>query len=911
MVVAVALMVACAGMAAEPVTLFDFAKDAQGWTVNRYAKLLDTRPGMSAELNGVDPWFEGPAVDIPDAAAARKLRVFLDVESTATGPNRWEIFYAEQGKGYSAGQMVYLEADPQKPNRLYAMIPVLSPKMRFRIDPPGTSGTATLHALRVLPMNPLADLTFEKPEPVVAHPKPLRLVAGNVAVEHHPDRWNTMTLFVDGKKMAETNPAEWLMYHDGTNAVKVSLAEAKVRVSRPFFGAEKKNFSITATVRDAGGAEWTLKREFIPLFDNRFEIRTDVSVSKTRTVLHLPWLTLFSGVGTFGERKSQALLPGVEYLDDEPSSNEKEIRGAAANRRMVDRHKICYPMAVLAADGRWFSMKWRELDIPVSTLFDSPDRVFNSGGHVMGLWSPAVGDAREENAFELYGGVTLTGRQNYLFYTELTGGTGDTIVASLTSPYLSRGSPVKPSFDDAVRLLAAGWLDSKARDGTKFRHAVWPGNFGPQPAQDPPAYMLWLASQTKDETLKDRLTKTAQEVIASLPKDATGVDGISHVWRPTGAFVYGNLDLLVQRAAPKAKQIAERLKDGTATYRPAPDKPDYGSTLGATHCNGFTAISAEEMLAHATLTGDEDAIRAALAVLDKMTGHYAGTVPRGAQPWEMPLHTPDILASARLIRCYVLGYLLSGNEAYLEQARYWAYTGLTMVYQTSPVKGKVGDYATIGVIGATDWEAPNWIGQPVQWCGLVYCSALNDLVRHRVIDDRYSILRRAAQGITIAGLQMTFPLDDPEGRCGLLPDYWLLKTQVGEGPAINPGTLQAGLAEAYAHTRPSTIPPLYTVTRLSDGSLLHVPGEMEIYFQSLPYRRTEEGEMEIRRKNPRTPLLKITTWVEGNYRVLLTRVAKPPSSVTWNDKPIESRFIEGSKVLIVSLEGNGVLEVVK
>jgi hypothetical protein len=85
----------------------------------------------------------------------------------------------------------------------------------------------------------------------------------------------------------------------------------------------------------------------------------------------------------------------------------------------------------------------------------------------------------------------------------------------------------------------------------------------------------------------------------------------------------------------------------------------------------------------------------------------------------MPLHTPDIVASARLVRCYVLGYVLSGRQAYLEQARYWAWTGMTMLYLAPPVAGEVGLYATIGVIGATDWVAPNWIGQPVQWCGLV------------------------------------------------------------------------------------------------------------------------------------------------------------------------------------------------
>ena len=58
-----------------------------------------------------------------------------------------------------------------------------------------------------------------------------------------------------------------------------------------------------------------------------------------------------------------------------------------------------------------------------------------------------------------------------------------------------------------------------------------------------------------------------------------------------------------------------------------------------------------------------------LKLLDKQTELYADTVPRGAQTWEVPLHTPDILASAHMVKAYTLGYIISGREEYLEQAR--------------------------------------------------------------------------------------------------------------------------------------------------------------------------------------------------------------------------------------------------
>ncbi len=43
-----------------------------------------------------------------------------------------------------------------------------------------------------------------------------------------------------------------------------------------------------------------------------------VQCSQTRNVLHIPWLTLFPGLETYGSDKKQGLLAGLEYLTDEP-----------------------------------------------------------------------------------------------------------------------------------------------------------------------------------------------------------------------------------------------------------------------------------------------------------------------------------------------------------------------------------------------------------------------------------------------------------------------------------------------------------------------------------------------------------------------------------------------------------------
>ena len=869
------MLAACGVWGMEPVTLVDFGQSGHGWHCNPRAKTLPQEGAFAVELTGEDPWVEGPAVVVPGFGEAQKLA--LTLEATSETPGAFYLFYAAPGKPFTEEAAIQLMPDAQ--GKTYrGVIPVSEPRLRLRLDPPGDSGKAVLRMLRAQPLVPLAAPVFRKPAAVALPADACRVEAGRVAVAHDPRRWNAFVCFVDGQKMAESNPGETLAYADGKGMVAVPLDTAETTVEKTADG-----FVARAQVRDAGGAEWRLTRAFAA-DRGAVRVETSVSVSQAREAVHLPWLTLFAGKGTFGERKSQALLPGVEYLDDEPSSNEKEFRGAAANRRLVDAYKVCYPMMALSAEGRWFSVAWSAGEIPVSPLFDSPDRVFGSGGHVFGVWSPAVGAVRFEGELVVYGGVRLEANRTYACTATVAGGRG-AVIAEAIGAYVARvGLPPLPNyesgFDGAVRLLASGWLDSAAHQGTQWRHAVFGTHFPPQPAEDPPAYMLWLAANASDAALKARLRETSQTVIASLPKGATGINGISHVKRPVGALLYGDWEAAVSQARKHASALAAQLASGVSHYKPG--KVDYASTLGSDTCNGFTALAAEEMLSEAALVGDEEVISAALAVLDKMTANFAGQVPRGAQPWEMPLHTPDIVASARLARCYVLGYLLSGRADYLEQARYWAWTGISMVYLSPPTSGRVGLYATIGVMGATNWQAPNWVGQPVQWCGLVYRSALEDLAR--VDPEQGGLWRTLARGITVTGLQMCFPLGDAQRRGGLLPDYFLLKSQVSDGPAINPGTIGANLAEAYGKT------PLYTATRLANGSVVHVPGEV----RQLP---SDDGVVR----------LEVTAWPEDAYRLLITRVGRLPSRATWNGAAVTPQFADEARVLMVPLKGSGTL----
>jgi len=872
--------------AATPTVVADFTRPGHGWRGNGLATIGAASPaGLAVACAGDDPYLIGPAVPVPDG---ERLAVSLRTDDASGAV--WRLFVAAAERGFTEEQAVPLLPLAEAPGTLVATVARLGPRMRFRVDPPAGVPRVVLVDLSVEPLLSIRPPLPVRPPVLELPAAAARVAAGAIAVIVDPGRANALAVEVDGERFAATVSDEPITWWDGAacHAVEPVAVEAENRTD---------GVTITATHRDSGadGATWRISRT-IRSAGAGVEIETTVAVDRPRDVVHLPWLSLVAGAGSFGAGKSGALVPGVEYLDDEPSGSEAEIRGAAADRRLVDPAKVCTRMLVLAARGRWLAVDWFPGDVPASPLFDSPDRTFDSGAHLLGLWSPAVGPWREQGQLAVQRPLRLEPGKPIAQRVLLRGGRGDDVALALADrvardglPALPGGPPDAPteSLVAASRLLAHGWLDSAARDGTRWRHAVWGESFPPQPAEDAPIFMLWLARHVADATLAARLETAAREALAALPADTKALSGIGHASRPVGPLVAGDLPRVVREAAPSVTRGAARLAEQGGRARYAPGADDLAATLGADHCNGLTAIAVEALLEQATLTGDEGAIAAALGALAALDADHPRGVPRGAQPWEVPLHAPDILAAARLVRCFVLGHLLSGDGRHLARAREWAWRGATMVVLDPPTPAPVGIYATTGVIGATHWTAPNWIGQPVQWCGLVYAAALVDLAR---IDgaqgDTWGTL---AAGITRCGLAMTFPRDDARGRGGLLPDFWLLAEGRGDGPAINPGTLQASLADAFGAT------PLHSVTRLAagpaGGGLVHVAGA------TVDQRATGNGVV-----------LELATWPADGCRVLLSRVP-PPRSVSWNGVPATPTILAAERCVIVPVAGSGRLEI--
>lgn len=870
---------AAPSLGGESVMLFDFRAGPHGWEpTHAVENMRVTADGLEFDCVGPDPYIQSePVTNLPLGTPLR-LTIRMRSEADASG----EVFF---GRGFTAGNSTpfSVRADGQW-HEYDVQLPPQQAGARLRIDPAADVGRIAIAWIRATDLRPLDAGQLARPERLAIDAASPGISAGELTIVHAADAWDGYVVRVDDQQMAQAHGRAQLGVVLDGQPVYVDLADTTVAIEQ----ATAERLSVAARVVDAGGANWLLRRTFTVRAAGAITVETSVAVDRERAVCHLPMLTLSAGLGSFGESKTQAVLPGVEYLEDEPSSSEADVRGPQAQRRIVDSFRPCFPLMSVVANGRYVGLIWDRSDRP-ATVFDSPDRVFGSKAHLLGLWLPGGDEYRLENELNVFRPLVMAPDRPVCLTATLIGGRGQTVQPAVEQYVRLRGGlppapDIEGGFDAAVKLLAHGWLDSALHEDGIWRHAVWGKMFPARPAADALGYMLWLAEHTDDRQLAERLRAAAQRGLARLAPAHDWDARCSHVARPFAPLLFGQIEPYAQRRLDNARQAMAGFDNrGLVRYRPLPGHTDYGATHWEDHANGLSATRLEPILETAVFTGDAELTRAALAVLDQQLEAYRDTVPRGAQTWEMPLHTPDILASGRVVAGCNLAYCLTGERRYLEAAREWAWSGVPLVYLDPPVAGSVGLYATTAVLGASNWVAPFWIGQPVQWCGLVYRTAVQEL--GALDPDVGPFWNHLAAGITRSGLQQTFPSSD-RVRQGLLPDFFHLREQRRDGPAISPGTVQANLAEAFGKT------PIYSLRRLAPhGVLLHVPGGIG--------RVADDNS---------TLQVEIDGWCSKPYWVRLVHIPSSPKRVEFEGgQVLDVEFNAARQTLNIRVEGKGTL----
>lgn len=492
-------------------------------------------------------------------------------------------------------------------------------------------------------------------------------------------------------------------------------------------------------------------------------------------------------VRTYGGLE-QGLLAGVEYLGrGEHSSSTLDIETPEHLRVEPAPMQLTMPLMATVTERASVAIVWE--DTGLQPVFAVPDFLDGTASHRMALKGKRI-----HAAIRIADGWAAGGRLEPVILWAVQ----------------RRGLPPLPapprSFDQQLQLSLAAYRGMVFDPETGgYYHAVVPGR-----REIRGGYLADHASAIW------RITGQAPD----LPRLQYGG---AHVANHASYFVTGRAADWLQTINGMAQGLIQSQQpDGS--YR-------YGGTYRRGHfedtASGICSRPAYQLLDHAFYTGSPDSLAAGRKTLEFMKRFRT---PRGAQTWECPLHTPDILASGQAVWAYVRAYQLTGDRSQLAEARRWALTGLPFVYQWS--NQPIMMYATTPVLGATHWKAPNWIGLPVQWCGTVYAYGLLLLAPY---DDTLD-WRKVAEGILICGEQMQYP-DGPSVGC--LPDVFELSSQSRRPADINPGALvslrlliagQLDSLAVAANDQHRVVAPFPVEIR--DGAA-HVSGQAGVKYQVL------------------------------------------------------------------------------
>lgn len=425
----------------------------------------------------------------------------------------------------------------------------------------------------------------------------------------------------------------------------------------------------------------------------------------------------------------QGLLAGLEYLGrGERSSSTLDIENEEHLRFAPDPLKITMPLAVCVTERASVALAWREMTL--QPTYAVPNFI----------------DGRPDEQR-----MSLRGRQIEAVVRVAGGRVEDAILWAVRRQGLPP-LPRPPRDRQAQLELALQAIRGPIAGPGGWAHCAEP---------------RWQRGPLAD------VASTIWRITGEAPTLERLAPGGAHVRNDAIYFVTGRAQQWLDRCRGEVRATIRRQQpDGSFRYQGKFQRGHFEDTA-----SGFCALPAMHLLDFAWATGDPAAREAGLKTLEYMKRFC---VPRGAQTWELSLHTPDVLASAYLVRAYLRGYQLTGKQDYLDRARRWALSGVPFVYLWSCHPTML--YATPPVYGATNYRAPLWIGLPVQWCGGVYAHALVQLAPY----DRSLDWRHLAEGIYVAAQQIQYP-DGPLAGC--LPDVFTLTTQERSGPSINPSAV--------------------------------------------------------------------------------------------------------------------------
>ncbi|KPJ64726.1 hypothetical protein AMK68_00755 [candidate division KD3-62 bacterium DG_56] len=533
------------------------------------------------------------------------------------------------------------------------------------------------------------------------------------------------------------------------------------------------------SVADVDGATWTFTAAYSTgSSDYIVAMAHGITPSLTRSLAHFSGPIVYAGDGAFGASKETAILSGLEWLESEEcSSTTLDITTWDHYRIVPHPYKLTAGAMAVAGDGCLVGLiwdptaPWDGTHANLAARFASPNLVEGGDNHLMQVFAPSPPSNVLENGVYAPFPVTIGPSAPVNLESHLVVEFGADAVA-INEYWLSVYGPAQPStmprsIEEEIALCRLGW-ETLWDPASGWSHAVGWGH-EPYPGF---AALHWIDYLNSDDpavraTLQQRVDTALDLMVAWWGEGGVVNTGGIHIFDWPFPFFKGHLDAGLGNIAGQANGIlATQEADGSWRWSGG----EFG-TPGETAI-GLCASNAMRLLRHARLTKNRTSLAAGLKALAFMDTFV---VPRGAQTWEVPLHTPDILASGHAAGAYLEGYRITADPHYLERAVYWARTGLPFVYFWQAENRRDAMHgATIPVFGASLWTW-SWLGRAVQWCGLVYAFHLNRLSDY----DNSMDWRAIADSITVSGTHQ-------QRSDGTYPDAFSLLDDTLHGVYINP-----------------------------------------------------------------------------------------------------------------------------
>ncbi len=574
---------------------------------------------------------------------------------------------------------------------------------------------------------------------------------------------------------------------------------------------------------DVDKVVWNFEFVFDLPKDQRWvDVIYSATTEKDREVLAFYGTTIY----TSRQNRYDAIFSGLEFLENEEiSSSTLDIAPPNHIRRVPHPNKITIPLMAVSENvptGRiitgmmWDAKKaWSQKFDRPSALFASPNWFESMQDYdVMGIFAPSIPNWVEENSTQAkipyklnHGDSIKINSQLFCFHKGENKASAVYSIKYWIEKYglpeplpLPRGTLDKELEFSLIAYMKTLWLTDQQKWHNTLDWDPWGASVNPEFARQ-----LWFSSKILSESpKKSEYLERAETAIRNMQRS---------IGRNLPFYIGGLDKLYIGYRNNIMNLINSQNEDGSWRF-----DPDIWNKNDQIHHQdyhklgkkgdveiGLCANNAYNLLRYARMTGDKTSLSAGLKALAFM-GRF--TVPRAAQVWEVPVHTPDILASAHAVQAYLEAYKITGKGSYLFEAIYWAYTGLPFVYLWNNDDMPYMLYASIPVFGAT-WFTGSWFGVAVQWNGLDYAYALYDLDEY----DKSLPWRKIADGLTISAL---YQQETSEKYEGLYPDSYNFMDKTTSAWKLSPSLIIRNLFVMMGYSAE----PITTVIGKDDGKVI-------------------------------------------------------------------------------------------